>query len=187
MGSILKIGHNGHEESVINLVVGAQAIRKTKIIPLYDFISADSAKKINALIQTIHFCREDLGAGFSDTVYYRNSYGHAIACLNDSIINLVSGPTDLYVTRCGGILFYGEHDLYSTIDMQSLDFHDELDEIFREYRIIEIFQSSGYSCCDYITLQNMQTTKRCCLELISSIDLSGDGCAVRISFKDALI
>lgn len=181
MGSIFRIDHQGHEESVVNLVIGTQEIRESKITPVYDFVAAGS---INSLVHTIHFGREHLDSGFSDMVYYRNCYDHAISCMNDSIINLIGYyNTKLYVTNCGGILLYGKHDFYSTVDMQSLDFHEDFGYIFREYEIADIFESSNH---DYITFQNIKTRESHTFELVSTIDLSGD-CAVKIAFKDALI
>lgn len=181
MGEILRLDLNSDIESEVTLVIGSQEIRRAKVHLIYTYrADNDYGGSINALVQSIHFGREHLADSFANMVYYRNCYGHKLACLNDSIINLISDSRiRMYVTICGAILLYDECDFYSTVDMQQLNFHPELNDAFAENKIIGIYADDNE---DFIILENKYSSERITLKLMSTIDLASD-CSVRITFE----
>lgn len=183
MGSILKLDRRGHSRDSVTLVVGCQEIRKATFLPLYDYMSDNNSKRINALVNCIHFAREKLDNGYLSTVYYSNCYNHFIQCMNDSIINLLESDVNIYVTTNGAIIFWGEHDLYSTIDMQQLNFHSELNAFFKHYKIVDIYPAKDGSNRDCISISPLAFELPTERKLTAIIDLS-DNCPVKITFND---
>lgn len=113
--------------------------------------------------------------------FYTNCFGHAISIMNDSIINLITDThTKLYSTQNGVIIFYGERDMYLSVDMQQLNFVTEFEQIFNNNRIIKIFERNG---CDYITFENDLTHQQFSLALESVIDLKKNIAMISISTK----
>ena len=105
-------------------------------------------------------------------VYYKDYYNHNIAVMNDSIINLLIMtimPTmkeHLCLMPNGAIILWSEHSIYSTVDMQQLDFHSELNDFLKEFSVIAITER-------YITLRNNRTQEMSAQNIRTEINLSG--------------
>lgn len=183
MGSILRLDRTGQKTYSVNLITGSQRMQVTEMIPIYDYVPKKPSKRINSLVNCIYVTREKLEDGYPLTVFYLNCFNHAISCMNDSIINLLSSGINMYITRCGAIILWDSHDLYTTVDMQQLNFHSELDGLFKQYKIIDIYTATDNSGRDYITLCPLNSDEHINRELITVIDLSSN-CSVKITFKD---
>lgn len=130
----------------VTLAIGTQEIRTITVYEEYIFkFSNDSP--INSLVRSIHRTVRTSENGPRTELYYRDCYNHAVAVMNDSIINLFANlnETNIFVTYCGILLIWGKYELYSTIDMQKLNFHEELDEVgfFKHYEICDIFSNEA--------------------------------------------
>ena len=130
----------------VTLVIGKQEIRTITVYEEYIFKFSDDSP-INSLVRSIHRTVRTSENGPRTELYYRDCYNHAVAVMNDSIINLFANlnETNIFVTYCGIILIWGKYELYSTIDMQKLNFHEELDEVgfFKHYEICDIFSNEA--------------------------------------------
>lgn len=130
----------------VTLAIGTQEIRTITAYEEYVFKFSDDSP-INSLVRSIHRTVRTSEQGARTELYYRDCYNHAVAVMNDSLINLFANlnETNILVTYCGIILIWGKYELYSTIDMQKLNFHEELDEsdFFKNYEICDIFSNKS--------------------------------------------
>ena len=95
------------------------------------------------------------------------------AVMNDSIIDLltmtISMPMEnhLCLMPGGAIILWNEHSVCSTVDMQQLDFHTELNDFLKEFSIIHISER-------YITLLNKNSGEPEVRKIQTVIDRSGE-------------
>ena len=130
MGEILKLKRKQVKDSVL-VIVGTQEIRQIQVVEECCYLESNDNEPINALVSSIHLAKAYSENGFERILFFRNQFNHAIAVMNDSIINLFEGGINVYVSKCGLILLWGDFDIYSTVDMQQLNFHRELDNFFK--------------------------------------------------------
>lgn len=103
---------------------------------------------ISHLIRSIHLAKVKLLDGSDDIIaFYKNCYGHNIAILNEDIVNLLKTGENICFWPNGAIIFWSEHSLYTTVDMQQLDFHLELDDFLEANTIIFLTER-------YVTIRN---------------------------------
>ena len=157
------------------VAIGCQGVREYKI--LSEKIYEDKYP-LNHLVRSIHICRaQEIGkTSYEDLVFIKNRYMDSYDVMNDSLINLLTcDDINVCVSDCGGIIIWDKHAVYSTIDMQQLDFHIEMDEILRQYSII--FLSDNY-----MTLKKIDTNKPEARRIKIEIDLSSTEQPVKILF-----
>lgn len=103
---------------------------------------------ISHLIYSIHLAKVKLADGSDDIIaYYKNCHGHNIAILNQDIVNLLKAGENICFWPNGAIIFWSEHSLCTTVDMQQLDFHLELDDFLETNTIIFLSER-------YVTVRN---------------------------------
>lgn len=150
----------------IRVVIGIQEIREYTVVSetVYEAISPNMP--INHLILSIHIAQVQFEDKNDTLVYYKNCYGHNIAVMNDSIIDLLTMEENLCLMPNGAIILWSEHAIYSTVDMQQLDFHTELNDFLKEFSVIAITER-------YITLRNNRTQEMSVQNIRTEINLSG--------------
>ena len=162
--------YENEEMHQIRVVIGNQEIREYTVISemVYEAVGQDTP--INHLIRSIHVARlEEENDLF---VYYKDCYGHNIAVMNDSIINLLTMEENLCLMPNGAIILWSEHSIYSTVDMQQLDFHMELNTFLKEFSVSYISER-------FITLLNNSSGEPEAREIHTEVNLSGE-CPVKI-------
>ena len=154
----------------IRVVIGDQDIREYTVISetVYEAVGQDTP--INHLIRSIHVARVE--GENEPLVYYTDCYNHNIAVMNDSIIDLLTMEENLCLMPNGAIILWSEHSIYSTVDMQQLDFHRELNNFLENFSIINISER-------YITLQNRNSGELEARKFQTEVDLSGK-CPIKI-------
>ena len=163
----------------IRVVVGDQDIREYTVVSETVYEAVGQNSPINHLICSIHIaqCKQENDL----LVYYKDCYGHNIAIMNDSIINLLTmtmmltTEEHLCLMPNGAIILWSEHSIYSTVDMQQLDFHMELNDLLKEFSIIHISER-------YITLQNNSSGEPEVRKIQTEINLLGE-CPVKIQIS----
>lgn len=168
--------YENDEMHQMRVVIGEQEIREYTVISetVYEAVGQDTP--INHLIRSIHIARvEEENDLF---VFYKDCYGHNIAVINDSIIDLlamtISTPVKIHICLMpgGAIILWSEHSICSTVDIQQLDFHTELNDFLKEFSIIHISER-------YITLQNRNSGELEARKFQTEVDLSGK-CPIKI-------
>ena len=162
--------YENDEMHQIRVVIGEHDIREYTVISetVYEAVGQDTP--INHLIDSIHVA---LVEGEDESlVYCKDCYGHNIAVMNDSIIDLltmtISMPMKehLCIMPNGAIIFWSEHSICSTFDMQHMDFHRELNNFLKNFSIINISER-------YITLQNRNSGELEARKFQTEVDISG--------------
>lgn len=182
MGEILKLKRKQVKDSVL-VIVGTQEIRQIQVVKECCYLESNDNEPINALVSSIHLAKAYSENGFERILFFRNQFNHAIAVMNDSIINLFEGGINVYVSKCGLILLWGDFDIYSTVDMQQLNFHRELDNFFKKYRIRNIYLKNGK---DYISIESFKTGSVMSIPIHTTINLKGN-CSGKISLPKNLL
>ncbi len=182
MGEVLRFNRKQLKD-VVRVVVGAQELRQIQVAEEICYYIPNDNKPINALVYSIHLAKAYSANGFERILYIRNQFNHAIAVMNDSIINLFEGDINVYVSKCGLILLWGTYDIYSTVDMQQLNFHRDLDSFFKKYKIKNIYLENGK---DYISLENFKTGSVMSIPLYTAINLKSN-CSGKISLPSNLL
>lgn len=150
----------------IRVVIGIQEIREYTVVSetVYEAISPNMP--INHLILSIHIAQVQFEDKDDTLVYYKNCYGHNIAVINDSIINLLTMEENLCLMPDGAIILWSKHSIFSTVDMQQLDFHLELNDFLKEYSVLMISER-------YITLQNNISQEMSARKIRTKVNLLG--------------
>lgn len=176
-----------HQKMMVNrmtrLVVGSQEIRNVLITEEDRFISPEEGKPLNSLVSSIHFANIISGENLERVLFYKDHYRHSIAVMNDSIINLFEGGINVYVSNCGLIILWGEHDIYSTVDMQELNFHLAFNNFLKKYNIKDIF-SKDYK--DFMHLESRKNKATITVPFSTEIDLKSD-CSTKIILPEYLL
>lgn len=160
----------------IQLVIGDQEIRTILVTEEERTANPFGRKPINSLVTSVHYATVLKKNGFEKRLFYRDQFNHAIAVMNDSIINLFESGINFYVTDCGVILLWDKHDIYSTVNMQTLNFHPELDELFRSYYIKRIYSRNDREFMSLVSLKNGKIED---IRFHTEINLQSD-CSVKI-------
>ena len=162
--------YENDEMHQMRVVIGEQEIREYTVISETVYEAVSKNMPLNHLIRSVHIARvEEENDLF---VFYKDCYGHNIAVMNDSIINLLTMEENLCLMPNGVIVLWSEHSICSTVDMQHLDFHTELNDFLKEFSIIHISER-------YITLQNKNSGELGAREIQTEVNLSGK-CPVKI-------
>ena len=162
--------YENEEMHQVRVVIGKQEIREYTVISETVYEAIGKNMPINHLVHSVHIAQVE---GENDLlVYYKNCYGHNIAVMNDSIINLLTIEENLCLMPNGALILWSEHSIYSTVDMQQLDFHMELNDFFKDFSVSYISER-------YITLQNNHTGEPEVRKIQTEINLSGK-CPVKI-------
>lgn len=164
------------EVGKIRVIIGDQSIREYTVVSETVYEAVGQGTPINPLVQSVHVA---LVEGEDEPlVYYKDCHGHNIAVINDSIIDLLtmtrSTPVKSYLCLMpgGAIILWSEHSICSTVDMQQLDFHTELNNLLKNFSIIHISER-------YITLQNKNSGEPEVRKFQAEVNLSGK-CPVKI-------
>ena len=158
------------EVGQIRVVIGDQDIREYTVISETVYEAVGKNMPLNHLVHSVHIAQvKEENELF---IYYKDCYGHNIAVMNDSIINLLTMEENLCLMPNGVIVLWSEHSICSTVDMQHLDFHTELNDFLKEFSIIHISEK-------YITLQNRNSGEPEVRKIQAEINLSGK-CPVKI-------
>ena len=161
----------------IRVVIGDQEIRECIVISetLYEAIGINIP--INHLIQSVHVAHIQDANGEDDTlVYYKDCNNHNIAVMNDSIIDLLTIEENLCLMPNGAIILWSEHSICSTMDMQQLDFHIELNDFLKEFSVLMISER-------YITIRHNTSQEMTAREFRTEVNMSGK-CPVKILISD---
>lgn len=130
-------------------VVTGEKVREHTVVHETVF-KASKGLPISHLIRSIHLAKVKLADGSDDIIaFYKNSYehNHNIAILNQDIVNLLKSGENICFWPNGAIIFWSEHSLCTTVDMQQLDFHLELDDFLETNTIIFLSER-------YVTVRN---------------------------------
>ena len=159
------------EVGKIRVIIDDQDIREYTIVSETVYEAVGQGTPITPFVQSVHVA---LVEGEDEPlVYYKNFDGLNIAVINDSIIDLlamtISTPVKIHLCLMpgGAIILWSEHSICSTVDMQQLDFHTELNDFLKEFSIIHISER-------YITLQNNHTGEPEVRKIQTDINLSGE-------------
>ena len=157
----------------IRVVVGDQDIREYTVVSETVYEAVGQNSPINHLICSIHIaqCKQENDL----LVYYKDCYGHNIAVMNDSIINLLTMEENLCLMPNGAIILWSKHSIYSTVDMQQLDFHIELNTFLKEFSVSYISER-------FITLLNNSSGEPEVRKIQTEINLLGE-CPVKIQIS----
>lgn len=165
--------YENEEMHQIRVVIGNQEIREYTVVSETVYEAVGKNMPLNHLVRSVHIAQlEEENDLF---VYYKDCYGHNIAVMNDSIINLLTMEESLCLMPNGAIILWSEHSIYSTVDMQQLDFHMELNDLLKEFSIIHISER-------YITLQNNSSGEPEVRKIQTEINLLGE-CPVKIQIS----
>ena len=130
---------------------------------------------INHLIKSIHIAQVKCPDNTEETIcFYKNCFNYNIAILNPDISNLLINNENISFSSNGVIIFWDEHAICTTIDLEQLDFHLELDQFLEMNHIV--FLSSRY--VSYKSPSGDYEAKK----LQADIDLSDYNHPVKISF-----
>lgn len=162
--------YENDEMHQMRVVIGEQEIREYTVISETVYEAVSKNMPLNHLIRSVHIARvEEENDLF---VFYKDCYGHNIAVMNDSIINLLTMEENLCLMPNGAIILWSEHSIYSTVDMQQLDFHMELNTFLKEFSVSYISER-------FITLLNNNSGEPEVRKIQTEINLSGE-CPVKI-------
>ena len=162
--------YENDEMHQMRVVIGEQEIREYTVISETVYEAVSKNMPLNHLIRSVHIARvEEENDLF---VFYKDCYGHNIAVMNDSIINLLTMEENLCLMPNGAIILWSEHSIYSTVDMQQLDFHMELNTFLKEFSVSYISER-------FITLLNNNSGEPEAREIHTEVNLSGE-CPVKI-------
>lgn len=162
--------YENDEMHQMRVVIGEQEIREYTVISETVYEAVSKNMPLNHLIRSVHIARvEEENDLF---VFYKDCYGHNIAVMNDSIINLLTMEENLCLMPNGAIILWSEHSIYSTVDMQQLDFHMELNTFLKEFSVSYISER-------FITLLNNSSGEPEAREIHTEVNLSGE-CPVKI-------
>lgn len=162
--------YQNEEMHQVRVVIGDQDIREYTVISETVYEAVSENMPLNHLVRSVHIAR--LKEENEPFVYYKDCYGHNIAVMNDSIIDLLTIEENLCLMPNGAIILWSEHSIYSTVDMQQLDFHMELNNFLKEFSVSYITER-------YITLLNNSTGEPEAREIHTEVNLSGK-CPVKI-------
>ena len=140
------------------IIVGDEIVTYTITYEIV-YRSIRANEPINHLISSIHIAQVKNDDGTEETIcFYKNCFGHNIAILNPDISNLLINNENIVFSSNGVLIFWDEHAICSTLDLQQMDFHLELDKFLDTYRIL--FLSSryiSYQCpSGYCEAKNLQ-------------------------------
>ena len=162
--------YENDEMHQMRVVIGEQEIREYTVISETVYEAVSKNMPLNHLIRSVHIARvEEENDLF---VFYKDCYGHNIAVMNDSIINLLTMEENLCLMPNGAIILWSKHSIYSTVDMQQLDFHIELNTFLKEFSVSYISER-------FITLLNNSSGEPEAREIHTEVNLSGE-CPVKI-------
>ena len=162
--------YENDEMHQMRVVIGEQEIREYTVISETVYEAVGKNMPLNHLVHSVHIAQvKEENELF---VYYKDCYGHNIAVMNDSIINLLTMEENLCLMPNGVIVLWSEHSICSTVDMQHLDFHTELNDFLKEFSVSYISER-------YITLQNNNSGEPEVRKIQTEINLSGE-CPVKI-------
>ena len=162
--------YENDEMHQMRVVIGEQEIREYTVISETVYEAVSKNMPLNHLIRSVHIARvEEENDLF---VFYKDCYGHNIAVMNDSIINLLTMEENLCLMPNGAIILWSKHSIYSTVDMQQLDFHIELNTFLKEFSVSYITER-------FITLLNNSSGEPEAREIHTEVNLSGE-CPVKI-------
>ena len=162
--------YENDEMHQMRVVIGEQEIREYTVISETVYEAVSKNMPLNHLVRSVHIAQvKEENELF---VYYKDCYGHNIAVMNDSIINLLTMEENLCLMPNGVIVLWSEHSICSTVDMQHLDFHTELNDFLKEFSVSYISER-------YITLQNNNSGEPEVRKIQTEINLSGE-CPVKI-------
>ena len=162
--------YENDEMHQMRVVIGEQEIREYTVISETVYEAVSKNMPLNHLIRSVHIARvEEENDLF---VFYKDCYGHNIAVMNDSIINLLTMEENLCLMPNGAIILWSKHSIYSTVDMQQLDFHIELNTFLKEFSVSYISER-------FITLLNNNSGEPEAREIHTEVNLSGE-CPVKI-------
>ena len=162
--------YENEEMHQIRVVIGNQEIREYTVISETVYEAVGKNMPLNHLVRSVHIAQlEEENDLF---VYYKDCYGHNIAVMNDSIINLLTMEESLCLMPNGAIILWSDHSIYSTVDMQQLDFHMELNDFLKEFSVSYISER-------FITLLNNNSGEPEVRKIQTEINLSGE-CPVKI-------
>ena len=162
--------YENDEMHQMRVVIGEQEIREYTVISETVYEAVGKNMPLNHLVRSVHIAQlEEENDLF---VYYKDCYGHNIAVMNDSIINLLTMEESLCLMPNGAIILWSDHSIYSTVDMQQLDFHMELNDFLKEFSVSYISER-------FITLLNNNSGEPEVRKIQTEINLSGE-CPVKI-------
>ena len=162
--------YENDEMHQMRVVIGEQEIREYTVISETVYEAVGKNMPLNHLVHSVHIAQvKEENELF---VYYKDCYGHNIAVMNDSIINLLTMEENLCLMPNGAIILWSEHTIYSTVDMQQLDFHMELNTFLKEFSVSYISER-------FITLLNNNSGEPEVRKIQTEINLSGE-CPVKI-------
>ena len=162
--------YENEEMHQIRVVIGNQEIREYTVVSETVYEAVGKNMPLNHLVRSVHIAQlEEENNLF---VYYKDCYGHNIAVMNDSIINLLTMEESLCLMPNGAIILWSDHSIYSTVDMQQLDFHMELNDFLKEFSVSYISER-------FITLLNNNSGEPEVRKIQTEINLSGE-CPVKI-------
>ena len=162
--------YENDEMHQMRVVIGNQEIREYTVVSETVYEAVGKNMPLNHLVRSVHIAQlEEENDLF---VYYKDCYGHNIAVMNDSIINLLTMEESLCLMPNGAIILWSDHSIYSTVDMQQLDFHMELNTFLKEFSVSYISER-------FITLLNNNSGEPEAREIHTEVNLSGE-CPVKI-------
>ena len=158
--------YENDEMHQMRVVIGEQEIREYTVISETVYEAVSKNMPLNHLVRSVHIAQVQVEGEDATLVYYKDCYNHNIAVMNDSIIDLLTMEENLCLMPNGAIILWSEHSIYSTVDMQQLDFHSELNDFLKEFSVIAITER-------YITLRNNRTQEMSAQNIRTEINLSG--------------
>ena len=158
--------YENDEMHQIRVVIGEQDIREYTVASETVYEAVGENMPLNHLVRSVHIARVQVEDEDATLVYYKDCYNHNIAVMDDSIIDLLKMEENLCLMPNGAIILWSEHAIYSTVDMQQLDFHTELNDFLKEFSVIAITER-------YITLRNNRTQEMSVQNIRTEINLSG--------------
>ena len=164
--------YENEEMHQIREVIGNQEIREYTVVSETVYEAVGKNMPLNHLVRSVHIAQVQVEDEDDTLVYYKDCYNHNIAVMNDSIIDLLTMEENLCLMPNGAIILWSDHSIYSTVDMQQLDFHMELNDFLKEFSVSYISER-------FITLLNNNSGEPEAREIHTEVNLSGE-CPVKI-------
>lgn len=178
-----------------DLILGYYSLRKEEIISVTDFYDSENYR-INSFVNAIHLvtCYQE-PLGFLNLLYFEKPDNSKHLIKNERILDcFLNGKTDeksngisLFTTNCGIILIWGKlkdysrrNFLYSTIDMENFNFHDELNPFLENNYIYRFLCSEGE---DFVVVSDIENHFFNARKVFSQIKLQ-DKSSVSLSFSE---
>lgn len=129
-------------------------------------------KNLNYFIGSIFYgMKYDEKLKYIPIVYYTNNKGINIGITKDNIISLFhtrTFPINIFVAKCGAIIFWQLKEFYVTIDMDYIYCPKGIKDFLIKYEICGIYNDNKH---DYLIVHNPSTGKNMKFEILCQINL----------------